>query len=155
MTATLNAARHDPTLTEQERANIELVLKFRTLSFEERRHYTVPGFKPSRMGMANLFETKPPDTPGFSAESIPDREEDFLDIIVRGNRVWASWLVRGTHLGPMLGLAPTGRRFEVLEVGQWRIQNGLIADAWFFVDELALLRQIGQWPAGSDRCSTD
>jgi len=149
MTAAQDAARHDPALTEEERANIELVLKFRTASFKERSQYTVPGFKPSRIGMANLFEARPPNTPGFSAESIPDRHEEFLDIIVRGNRLWASWLVRGTHLGPMLGFAPSGRRFEVLEVGQWRIENGLIAEAWFFVDELALLRQIGQWPTGA------
>jgi len=149
MTAILDAVRDDPTLTEQERANVALVLKFRTASsLEERRHYTVPGFKPSRIGMANLFETKPLDAPGYSAGSIPDRQEEFLDIIVRGNRVWASWLVRGTHLGPLLGIAPSGRQVEVLEVGQWRIQNGLIAEAWFFVDELALLRQIGQWPVG-------
>jgi predicted ester cyclase len=99
--------------------------------------------------MANLFEGRPPDTPGYSPGSIPDRQEEFLDIIVRGNRLWASWLVRGTHLGPMLGLAPSGRQIEVLEVGQWRIEDGLIAEAWFFVDELALLRQIGQWPVGN------
>jgi len=146
----LDTARHDSTLTELERANIELVLMFRAASsLEERRQYTVPGFKPTRIGMANLFETKPPNVPGYSAESIPDRQEEFLDIIVRGNRVWASWLVRGTHLGPLLGIAPSGRQVEVLEVGQWRIQNGLIAEAWFFVDELALLRQIGQWPVTS------
>ena len=33
----------------------------------------------------------------------------------------------------------------MLEVGQWRIENGLIADAWFFVDELALIHQLGAW----------
>jgi hypothetical protein len=149
MTAAPDAVLDDPTLSEQERANIALVLKFRSASsLEERGQYTVPGFKPSRIGMANLFETRPPDTPGYSPGSIPDRQEEFLDIIVRGNRLWASWLVRGTHLGPMLGLAPSGRQIEVLEVGQWRIEDGLIAEAWFFVDELALLRQIGQWPVG-------
>jgi hypothetical protein len=34
----------------------------------------------------------------------------------------------------------------VLEVGQWRVEDGLIAEAWFLVDELGLLRELGQWP---------
>jgi predicted ester cyclase len=86
--------------------------------------------------------------PGYSGASIPDREDEILDIIAHGDRVWATWLIRGTHQGPLYGIAPTGRKIEVLEAGQWRIRDGLIAEAWFFVDELALLRQLGSWPAG-------
>jgi hypothetical protein len=28
----------------------------------------------------------------------------------------------------------------------WRIEDGLIAEGWFFGDELGLLRQIGMYP---------
>ena len=58
----------------------------------------------------------------------------------------ATWLIRGTHQGPLYGIAATDRKIEVLEVGQWRITDGLISEAWFFVDELALLRQLDAWP---------
>jgi hypothetical protein len=144
----LDRALDDATLTSQERANIELVLTFRALPFAERARYTVAGFAPSRVGMAGLAELLPPAAgPGYSAASIPDREDEILDIIAHGDRVWATWLIRGTHLGPLYGIAPTGRRIEVLEVGQWRISGGLIAEAWFLVDEFALLRQLGSWPA--------
>jgi hypothetical protein len=138
----------DPALTAQERENIRMVLNFRALPFTERAKYTVEGFKPSRIGMAGLAELQDPPGPGYTGHSVPDREDEILDIIAHGDRVWASWLIRGTHRGPLYGIEPTGRVLEVLEVGQWRITDGLISAAWFFVDELALLRQLGSWPPG-------
>ena len=150
MTSTADEALGDPTLTEQERANLELVLKLRALPFAERAKYTVADFRPSRMGMVNLAELKEPDAPGYNAESIPDREDEILDVIAHGDRVWATWLIRGTHLGPLHGIAPTGRTVAVTEVGQWRIQDGLITEAWFLVDELGLLRQLGVWPHSAE-----
>ena len=146
MTSKVDEVLRDPTLTEQERANLELVLRFRGLPFAERAKYTVAGFTPSRMGMANLAELKEPGAPGYNAESIPDREDEMLDVIAHGDRVWATWLIRGTHLGPLQGIAPTGRTIAVTEIGQWRVRDGLITEAWFLVDELALLRQLGVWP---------
>jgi hypothetical protein len=134
-------------LTSEERANLELVLKFRTLPMSERSNYTVAGFRPRRKGILHLAELKEPDAAGFTPDSIPDREDEILDIIAKGDRVWATWLIRGTHLGELMGIAPTGRTVAILEVGQWRIENGLIADAWFFVDELGLLRELGVTPA--------
>ena len=78
----------DPTLTEEERHNITLVQKFRGLPFAERAAYTVPGFKPSRAGMAGLAAALRLDAgPGYSAASIPDREDKILDIIAHGDRV--------------------------------------------------------------------
>jgi len=141
----LDAVLSDPTLTEQERANIALVLHFRTVPFSERSKYTIAGFKPTRVGMANLAEVKDPAAPAYTAQSIPDRRDEMLAVIAHGDRVWAIWNICGTHLGDMYGLPPTGRRLQVTEIGQWRIEDGLITEAWFLVDELALLRQLGAW----------
>jgi hypothetical protein len=140
----------DPALTDQERANLELVLRFRSVPFAERAKYTVDGFAPSRSGMATLAALAAAAEPGepgprYDGRSIPDRRDRILDVIVCGDRVWATWLIEGTHLGDIFGIAPTGRPVSVLEVGQWRIEDGLIAEAWFFVDELALIYQLGAW----------
>jgi predicted ester cyclase len=135
----------DPTLTEQERANLELVLRFRAVPFSARSKYTVAGFRPSRIGMATLAAIGHLGVGVERGQSIPDRTDRILDIIVHGDRVWATWLIEGTHSGPIYGIAPTGRQVTVLELGQWRIDNGLIAEAWFFVDELALIHQLGAW----------
>ena len=146
MSTAAERALADPSLTAEERENLELVLKFRGLPRSERSKYTVEGFRPSRKGMPNLEALKAPDAEGFTPESIPDREDEILDIIAKGDRVWATWLIRGTHLGELMGIAPTGRTVAVLEAGQWRITDGLISEAWFFVDELGLLRELGRTP---------
>jgi hypothetical protein len=143
----VEAALADPTLSAEELENLKLVLKFRALPFAERKNYTVPGFAPKRIGMANLAELDQSGVPGYGAESVPDRRDDILDIIVRGGRVWATWLIRGTHAGNIYGLPATGLPLEVLELGQWEVENGLITSAWFFVDELGLVRQTGQLSA--------
>jgi hypothetical protein len=135
----------DPALTDQERANLELVLRFRSVPFAERAKYTVDGFAPSRIGMATLAALNTAPGLRYDGRSIPDRTDRILDVIVHGDRVWATWLIEGTHLGHIFGIAPTGRPVSVLEVGQWRIEDGLIAEAWFFVDELALIHQLGAW----------
>jgi hypothetical protein len=141
----IRAALTDPALTDQERANLELVLRFRSAPFAERGQYTVDGFRPSRIGMAPLAALNTDPAQRYDGTSIPDRTDRILDVIVQGDRVWATWLIEGTHQGPVYGIAPTGRPVSVLEVGQWRIENGLIAEAWFFVDELALIHQLGTW----------
>jgi hypothetical protein len=82
----IDQALDDPDLTPEERANIELVLMFRGLPFSERSKYTVPGFRPSRMGMPHLAETREPGTHGYDASSIPDRSDEMLDIIAHGDR---------------------------------------------------------------------
>lgn len=135
----------DPALTDEERANLELVLHFRSVPFAERGQYTEDGFRPSRIGMATLAALNADSGLRYDGDSIPDRTDRILDVIVHGDRVWATWLIQGTHRGPIYGIPPTGRPVSVLEVGQWRIENGLIADAWFFVDELALIHQLGAW----------
>jgi predicted ester cyclase len=144
-TPAVQRALADPTLTEQERANLELVLRFRAAPFSARSKYTVAGFRPSRIGMATLAALNSDPEMAYGGQSIPDRTDRILDVIVHGNRVWATWLIEGTHSGPIYGIAPTGRRVTVLELGQWRIDDGLIAEAWFFVDELALIHQLGAW----------
>lgn len=146
----MDRALADESLTTEERANLELVLKFRGLPFSERSKYTVDGFRPRRIGMANLGELKAPESVAYDGESIPDREDQMLDIIAREDRVWALWLIRGTQRGELYGIPPTGRRVEVLELGQWTLRDGLITDAFFMADELALVRQLGRWPEAED-----
>jgi hypothetical protein len=139
------AALADPTLTDRERANIALVQRFRSVPFAERGKHTVPGFKPSRIGMAGLAALLPPGSgPGYTGASIPDRIDRIVDILAHGDRVWLAWLIEGTHQGPLYGLPPTGKRISVLETGHFRIRDGLLAEAWFFVDEFALLSQLGR-----------
>jgi hypothetical protein len=141
----------DPSLTSEERANLELVVMFRGLPFSARSRYTIDGFRPVRMGMANLAVINGVTGPGYRADSIPDRTDEITAIIAHSDCVWATWTMRGTHLGELYGIPATGRTIEITEVGQWRIRDGLITEAWFMADELALVYQLGLWPGTGDQ----
>jgi hypothetical protein len=65
------------------------------------------------------------------------------DLIAKDDRVWAVWTMRGTHTGQLFGIPATGQPIEILEAGIWRLVDGLVIEAWFFGDELSLLRQLG------------
>jgi hypothetical protein len=151
MTSRVDEALTDPSLTSQERANLELVVMFRSLPFSARSKYTIHEFRPVRVGMANLAVINDVTGPGYREDSIPDRTDEITGIIAHGDWVWATWIMRGTHLGELYGISATGKTIAVAEVGQWRIQDGLIAEAWFMVDELALVRQLGLWPDAPDQ----
>ena len=47
----------------------------------------------------------------------------------------------GTHTGSLYGIPATGRHIDVIEVGLWRVEDGVIAEAWYFGDELGLLER--------------
>ncbi|MBO9521409.1 MAG: ester cyclase [Nocardioidaceae bacterium] len=127
--------------SDQERANIALVTAYRSVPMAERRRFLSPRVTTGRNGFHNLGEIT--GTTDLSAGAIPDREDEVLGIVAHGDEVWALWVVRGTHAGELLGIPATGRPIEVLEMGRWRIEDGLIADGWFMADELALVRQLG------------
>jgi predicted ester cyclase len=52
-------------------------------------------------------------------------------------------VMRGTHLGELFGIAPTGKKVEVDQINIERIQNSRIVEHWRVTDELAQQRQLG------------
>ena len=140
-----------PPQTEEEVRNIETILKVRRAAFEERRRFQAPGFVRHRSGFAHLHEHAAHEGRiAYNADSIADREDEILEIIARGDRVWAVWALRGTHTGELCGIPATGRNIDVIEMGIWRLVEGKIIESWFFGDELGLLKQLGQWPVSQE-----
>ena len=130
--------------TPGERANIETVLKLRSAPFSERKKYMHPAMVRHRWGFASLADvTGMKDGAGYDADTCSDRVDTIEDLIAKDDRVWAVWTMRGTHTGQLFGIPATGKPIEVLEAGIWRLQDGLVIEAWFFGDELRLLRQLG------------
>src|SRR4051794_1231012 len=79
--------------------------------------------------------------------SFPDWHSTFEELIAEGDRVAERWTGRGTHLGELQGIPPTGKRVEVPggvfscmvenRVGGWRGQP----------ESMRVLRQLGAAPA--------
>ena len=74
---------------------------------------------------------------------FPDLSVTVEDLLAAGDRVVSRFVLRGTHAGPFLGLAPTGRAVAVAGVAIDRIAGGRLAESWVALDGLGLLRQLG------------
>src|SRR4029077_19882127 len=65
------------------------------------------------------------------------------DVSVIGDTVWTRNVATGTHDGPFMGHAPTGRpvRIDVFDV--LRVVDGKVVEHWGVPDRLGALLQMG------------
>ena len=81
-------------------------------------------------------------------------QSSFSDMAFRteamvGNErfVSARWSIECKFTGPFAGLEPTGQTVNFDGMVLYRLEDGLIAETWLHINELALLGQIGALPA--------
>lgn len=91
-----------------------------------------------------------PDGPrrnvGAFRAAFPDIRATIDDQVAEGELVVTRWTATGTHLGPFLGVAPTGRRVTVPVIVVWRVLDGRAVEDWTRWDRLDLLHQLGAAP---------
>ena len=80
--------------------------------------------------------------------AFPDIKTTIEDIFADGEKVVVRFSVRGTHSGPFMGIAPTGREATWRGVNIYRVSGGQIRETWQLADGLGLLRQLGAAPGG-------
>ncbi len=95
--------------------------------------------------------TAGPEGPKRSARewrtAFPDIHFTVDELIAEDDKVVVRVTLRGTHLGPFQGLAPTGRTVVAGAVELALMQDGrIIGEGWHFLDELGLLHQLGLLP---------
>ena len=73
---------------------------------------------------------------------MPDVETRVEDRIIAGDKVVARMTFSATHTQPLLGIAPTGRRFTLRTIDIWRVENGKFAEHWDIVDYAGLQKQL-------------
>ena len=75
--------------------------------------------------------------------AFPDIQVTVEEIIAEGGRIAFRSTMRGTHLGELLGIAPTGRQVTVGLVDVIHVENGKFVEQWGGPDLLDLLQQLG------------
>jgi predicted ester cyclase len=75
-------------------------------------------------------------------EAFPDALLQVDDVLVDGPKVAWRWTLTGTHRGPVLGLAPTGKSVRITGIGIERVEGGQIAEHWNVSDSTILLKQL-------------
>ena len=66
-------------------------------------------------------------------------------MIVAGDRVMTCMTWTGTHLGELLGVAPTGRRVEYVGAANFGVRDGKTEDGWVVGDTQELWRALGRF----------
>ena len=61
-----------------------------------------------------------------------------------GDTCISHWRMTGTHQGPLMGVAPTGRRCTVEGISISHFRSGKLVEDWVQWDALGLMRQLGQ-----------
>ena len=79
-------------------------------------------------------------------QAFPDLRVTVEDLIAEEYMVAARLRVRGTHLGDLNGIAPTGRRVDFTGIVISRVEGGRIAEDWANFDDLGMMRQLGVIP---------
>ena len=78
---------------------------------------------------------------------LPDVELTIDDMIAAGDIVAFRWHLRGTHLGELSGIPPTGRRVEVNGADYMYLAEGRVRELWLYPDVFNIMRQIGMIPS--------
>ena len=76
-------------------------------------------------------------------DAFPDLEFTFNETTAQGDLVALQWTFSGTHNGPFLGAAPTGKRVAIEGLSMSRIKDGKIIESWGFWDTGEFFRQTG------------
>lgn len=115
-----------------DEGNLDAIERF--LSPDYKRHMT-PTLPPlDRNGQIERLR-------GFRS-AFPDVTLTVEDVVAGDDRVAFRSTIRGTHGGPLAGMAPTQKQITVTLVDIVRIEDGLFVEQWGGPDMADLFRQL-------------
>jgi len=78
--------------------------------------------------------------------AFPDIHCTIEDMVAEGEKVVSRFTLRGTHLGDMMGIAPTSKKAEIIGIVISRFAGGKEVEAWGSYDTLSMYQQLGVTP---------
>jgi len=87
--------------------------------------------------------------------TFPDWSSEIMEIVADGDVVVVRTRVSGTHKGVgkrpinggmLVGVPPTGKRFEVQHIRWYKIRDGKIVEHYAVRDDIGMMRQLGLLP---------
>ena len=78
--------------------------------------------------------------------AFPDLAISIEELVAEGDAVCARSVLRGTHQGEFMGIAPTGRTVAVTSLTLVHVIDGHLTSSCVKTDLMTLFRQIGAWP---------
>jgi predicted ester cyclase len=84
-------------------------------------------------------------------QGFPDAHVELVALIEEGDMVSFRLDGSGTHLGPFLGVDPTGKTIRIRGIHHVRLRDGRIVEHWQGPDILAMLLDMGRFPPAAER----
>jgi steroid delta-isomerase-like uncharacterized protein len=78
--------------------------------------------------------------------AFPDSRFLVDDVIAEGDKVAVRHRLQGTHQAEFQGIPATGKQVEIGGIVIFRIENGVIVEAWLNADIMGMLQQLGAVP---------
>jgi steroid delta-isomerase-like uncharacterized protein len=78
--------------------------------------------------------------------AYPDLYVELEQVVSEGDVVMTSWVARGTHLGTLMGIPPSGRKISVRGTSTFKFERGGFVRAVYVWDVAGMLREIGLLP---------
>lgn len=75
--------------------------------------------------------------------AFPDLKIAVDHMVADDDNVAFAYTVTGTHDGPLMGFAPTGRKISARGMQITRFENGMQVERWGSSDQLGIMQQIG------------
>ncbi len=75
--------------------------------------------------------------------TFPDIRLTIEDMVAEGDKLAYRYTLRGTHKGDFMGIAPTGKQFELSGIAIGRVIGGKIVEEWDSSDMLGMMQQLG------------
>ena len=101
-------------------------------------HNTLPGLPPGLEGGKMAHQ--------YFLGTAPDLHTKTEIMVAEGDKVVEWYTATGTNTGEMMGMPPTGKKWQIGSVVLYRLANGKIVETWGMNDEASLLRQLGVLP---------
>ncbi len=78
--------------------------------------------------------------------AFPDLQFNVIEKVARDDQVAERWQIEATHLGPYMGIPPTGKDVTIRGMGLVRMRDGKFLTDNFYYDALQVIQQMGIFP---------
>lgn len=79
--------------------------------------------------------------------AFPDIHITIEDLVAEEDKVVARFILRGSHKGEFMGVAPTNKQVAMEGIVIFRIIDGKIAERWELTDMLGMMQQLDIIPS--------
>ena len=96
-----------------------------------------PGMPDNRDGMKYFFSE-------ILRPAFPDLQVEIIMMVAEGDKVVTRKLLKGTHNGPLMGIAPTGKSITIGVIDIFTVADGQLKEHWGetgFAAAIAALQQ--------------